>query len=59
MTCEHCMKTISNAVHKLVGINNVDIDLDNKKVTVEFDQDKETIDNIQGTMIEAGFEIQK
>ena len=37
MSCEHCVKTIKNALISLNGIKNVDIDLKEKKVSITFE----------------------
>ena len=34
MTCGHCKQAVTTEVGKIVGVSDVDVDLDSKKVTV-------------------------
>lgn len=57
MTCQHCVQTVSERVGKMPGIENVEVDLDQKKVTVNFDESKSNVDEISTQIVDAGFEI--
>ena len=57
MTCQHCVQTVSETVSKMEGIENVAVDLDQKEVTVEFDESKSNLDEIASQITKAGFEI--
>ncbi|MFS8540464.1 MAG: copper ion binding protein [Tissierellales bacterium] len=35
MSCQHCVKAVTNALTSLEGVTNVKVDLENKKVEVE------------------------
>jgi len=35
MSCQHCVKAVTNALTSLEGVTNVKVDLKNKKVEVE------------------------
>ncbi len=37
ISCEHCIKTIRNALKEVEGINLMDGDVDSKKITVEYE----------------------
>ena len=37
MTCQHCVQTVSETVGKMAGVQKVDVNLDQKEVTIEFD----------------------
>ncbi len=56
MSCGHCVETIENAVGKMGGVNQVQVSLENKKVSVNFDENQTTIEDIKGKIVEAGFE---
>lgn len=43
MTCEHCAKTIRQAISQLSGVNRVDVDVLGGVVTVDGDCDAATI----------------
>ena len=57
MTCEHCVETVTKAVNSLDGISQVSVDLDKKKVTVDFDDSRTDMDAISSKIIEVGFEV--
>ena len=56
MSCGHCVETIENAVGKMGGVNQVQVSLENKKVSVDFDEGQTTVDAIKEKIVEAGFE---
>ena len=57
ITCGHCVDTITKAVGIIDGVFSVDVDLEQKQVVVEFDEEfvkpQDLIDKIE----EAGFEV--
>lgn len=57
MSCGHCVATIKKAVGGLAGVVNVDVSLDNKEVSVEFDESKVTIGTVFTKIKDAGFEV--
>ena len=57
MTCGHCVETINVALAGLAGVNSVAIQLDNKSVTVDFDESTTDLETISDKIIEVGFEI--
>jgi copper chaperone len=56
MSCGHCVETIENAVGKMNGVNQVQVSLENKKVSVDFDESQTTVDAIKEKIVESGFE---
>ena len=57
MSCAHCVATIKKTVGGLAGVLSVDIILDNKEVSVEFDDSKVALGVISSKIKEAGFEV--
>jgi len=57
MSCEHCETTIKAALMKLNGISSVVIDLGLKRVLVELDSEKVSLDVIKGTIEDQGYEV--
>ncbi|WP_099203540.1 heavy-metal-associated domain-containing protein [Miniphocaeibacter massiliensis] len=57
MTCSHCEKSVKSALVEVAGVNNVDVNLDTKLVTVEGDdlEDKVLVDAVEGI----GFDVSK
>ena len=57
MTCGHCVETINLALGGLAGVNSVAIQLDNKTVTVDFEESITDLETISAKIIEVGFEV--
>ncbi len=38
MTCEHCEKSVKNALNKLEGVHGVEVQLDSGKVNIAYDE---------------------
>ncbi|MEK4510953.1 copper chaperone [Paenibacillus anaericanus] len=55
MSCGHCVNSIEGAL-TILGVKNR-VDLKNNTVTVEFDENKLTIDRIKGAIEEQGYEV--
>ena len=57
MTCEHCVQTVTEAVGKMSGVEKVDVSLEQKEVTVDFDESQTKMEKISAQIVEAGFEV--
>ena len=57
MSCMHCVNAVKNAVGSLPGISKVDVDLEGKKVAVEYDSNQVNIDKIKDKIEDAGYEV--
>ncbi len=57
MSCMHCVNSVKKSVGSLPGISKVDVDLSNKKVTVEYDQTKVKPDAIKESIEDAGYDV--
>jgi len=57
ITCEHCVDTIKEAVEILVGVFNVDVDIEKKQVVVEFNEKIVKLENLIAKIKEVGFEV--
>lgn len=55
MSCGHCVNSIEGAL-TILGVKNR-VDLKNNTVTVEFDENKLTIDRIKEAIEEQGYEV--
>ncbi len=56
MSCGHCVAAIEKAL-KQVGVNKVNVDLQNKSVQVEFDNSKITTDAIKEAIEDQGYDV--
>jgi copper ion binding protein len=57
MSCSHCEDTIKKAVGKLNGVENVRVDLANKKVSIEYDDAKVSLNTIKETIEDQGYDV--
>lgn len=57
MSCDHCVNSIKKAVGDLNGVNKVDVDLKGKKVIVEFDKERVSIDIIKDVIEDQGYDV--
>jgi copper chaperone len=57
MSCSHCENAVKKAVGALNGVDSVAVSLIDKKVTVEFDPEKVTIDIIKDTIEDQGYDV--
>ena len=59
MTCQHCVKTITEALNKISGVDLVDVNLHKKEVDVRFNENEISLQKIKNKIIEMGFELPK
>ena len=57
MTCQHCVQTVSEKVGKLTGVEKVEVSLEQKEVTIDFDELQTQTEAICAQIVEAGFEV--
>ena len=57
MSCSHCENSIKKSVAALNGVINVIVDLNFKKVSVEYDPEKVEIQTIKVTIEDQGYEV--
>lgn len=58
MSCSHCENSVKKAVGALNGVSNVTVDLKSKKVSIEFDADKVSIETIKDTIEDQGYDVE-
>ncbi len=54
MTCGHCKAAVTNEVEQVDGVNQVDVDLDSKRVVVRGENVSD--DALRAAIREAGYE---
>lgn len=57
MSCEHCVKAVTNVVSVLDGVTGVAVDLAAKTVTVEHDPAKTPLEKIKFEIEDQGYEV--
>ncbi len=57
MSCQHCAENIKNALTKLNGVYNVIVDLESKRVAIEYDDERLSADILKGTIEDIGYNV--
>jgi copper chaperone len=57
ISCGHCVETLDKALKALGGVARVNVDLENKKVEVEFDENRTSLQALRTAIVDAGFEV--
>ena len=57
MSCGHCVKSVEGSVGELNGVQHVEVNLSEAKVTVEFDQNKVSLESIIEAIDDQGYEV--
>ena len=55
MSCQHCVKAVTQAVSGLAGLSKVKVDLKKGTLAFEYDPGKTGLDKIKAAVAEAGF----
>lgn len=58
MSCQHCVNSIKNAVSAVNGVKKVQVDLEGKTVTVEFNPETTSVATIKAAIEDQGYEVQ-
>lgn len=56
MSCEHCVKAITGALTQ-VGVAEVQVNLNEKTVSVQFDEEIVTLETIKNAIEDQGYDI--
>lgn len=59
MGCSACVKHVKNAVTALNGVKKCEVDLQSETMTVDFDEDTVTYEDIREAVEEAGYGLAK
>ncbi|MFT8889691.1 MAG: copper chaperone CopZ [Ethanoligenens sp.] len=57
MSCSHCEHAVKTAVGALPGVGKVTVDLEGKKVAVERDPEKVTLEQIKAAIEDQGYDV--
>ena len=59
ITCQHCVDTITDSLKGNTAIKMVGVDIDNKEVMIDYDEEIINLEQISSRITELGFEILK
>lgn len=57
MTCQHCKQSVENALSNLKGVNNVEVNLEEGKVKVNYNEDLVTLGDIRKEIEDQGYDV--
>lgn len=57
MSCSHCENAVKKAVGELNGVKGVDVSLNSKTVTVEYDADTVSLESIKEAIEDQGYDV--
>jgi copper chaperone len=58
ISCEHCERTITNALTPVEGVEQVAVHIPTKQVSVIYDDDKVSIDRLKDVLQEEDYRVE-
>jgi len=59
MTCPTCVRNIESALDRLTGIDDVEVNLGNERVSVTYDPDQIAVTDMEATIARAGYRVEE
>lgn len=56
MSCMHCQLRVKKAVEAVEGVQRVDVNLQTKQVTVDYEEGKANLEKVKAAIRETGYE---
>ena len=57
ISCEHCQRTITNALSPVPGVRSVDVDIPAKQVAVEYDETTVDVNQLKEILEEEDYPV--
>lgn len=57
MSCGHCVETVTKAVKAVQGVKEVSVSLEDKQVSVDYEEREGALNEISAAITEAGFQV--
>jgi len=58
MSCEHCVKAVTNALGGIVGVTGVAVSLKNKTASFSYDPAQTPLETIKAAITDEGYEVE-
>ena len=58
ISCAHCVATVKDAVGALAGVTGVEVDVDTKRVEIDFNPAQVSLTQIEAVLDDAGYPVQ-
>ncbi|HET7035996.1 MAG TPA: heavy-metal-associated domain-containing protein [Thermomicrobiaceae bacterium] len=57
ISCEHCERTVKQALGQVAGVTQVSVDIPDKEVTVDYDDQQVGIDRLRTVLAEEDYPV--
>lgn len=57
MSCNHCVQAVESALMKLEGVTEAKVSLAEKNVTVQYDENKVSVDKMKEAIEDQGYDV--
>ena len=57
MKCQNCVKSISEELNGIDGVQKAEISLEGKTVDVQYDENKASVEDLRNAIYELGFDV--
>ncbi len=57
ISCEHCERTITNALTPISGVRTVNVDIPGKQVRVDYDESQVSVDQMKDVLQEEDYPV--
>ncbi len=57
MHCMGCVRSVTNALKRVIGVKEAEISLQENSAKVQFDEKETTLDELRKAIKEAGYEV--
>ena len=59
MSCEHCVRAVTEALNALSGVKNVEVSLEDKNVRVVYDDEHARVSDMESAILEEGYQLKE
>ena len=59
MSCEHCVKAVTNTLNVLKGVKDARVSLEDKNAQVVYEDELTSVSELESAIIEEGYQIKE
>ena len=59
MSCEHCVKAVTNTLNVLKGVKDAQVSLEDKNAQVVYEDELTSVSELESAIIEEGYQIKE
>jgi copper chaperone CopZ len=59
MSCEHCVRAVTNALKGIGGVKEVTVSLEETSAKVTFEESETSLDALKAAIVEEGYSTEK